>query len=384
MRPAVTTIVSCLTILGAVTCAPAAPSPTATKPTEAQATAPPVAKPGSARSSPPGYLVVPSHDEIVQKARQEGELRALMSLEKETLKAVREGFTKQYPFVKFELQEISGDQAEKFVLELEAGAVRDWDSIHLTPELYPKYLPHLEKYDLLGMAEQGVLKINPRMVDPRNRNAIAFASAIAGFTYNKRSLSSEQTPRSWEEFLKPEFKGRKFIADIEPSNLASLWPLKGEQWMVDYARKLAQQEPVWARGDTRALTALAAGEYALHFASNYHSAMQVKARAPDTVEVVVPDPVPVRLGEAAGILKGAKHPHAALLLYEFMAGPEGQRILDEVELFKGSIYVPGSKLEQVVRGKQLSVMDWEHMDKRGTYTQRIVSEWGFPKAEIAR
>ena len=390
-----------------VACAPAAPSPTVAPakpaaPTTAEAK-PEAAKPAApapAKEQPAkpagagldrarqeaearGYKFVASHDEIVEKARQEGALRSLASLDKETIKVAKEGFSRQYPFIKFDLQEITGTEAERFVLEIKAGtATEKWDSSHLTPEIYPEYLPYLEKYDLLAMAEQGVLKIPPKMVDPANRNVLAAGTALAAFTYNKKLLAADKAPRAWEDFLKPEFKDKKFVVDIEPSNLASLWPLKGEQWVLDYARKIGAQEPVWARGDTRVLTALGGGEYALHFASNYHSAVRARDKAPDVVEIVVPDPVPVRLAETEGILKGAKNPHAAMLWLEYLASPEGQKLLDDIEPMKSSIYIPGGKVEQAVKGKTVSLLDWKDLQKRGDYVQAITKEWGFPKSEV--
>jgi hypothetical protein len=37
----------------------------------------------------------------------------------------------------------------------------------MAPERYPEYLPYLKKFDILAMAEQGVLAIEPKMVDPK-------------------------------------------------------------------------------------------------------------------------------------------------------------------------------------------------------------------------
>ncbi len=52
-------------------------------------------------------------------------------------------------------------------------------------------------------------------------------------------------------------------------------PLMGLDWVLEYCRKLVAQQPIWVRGQTRALASLAAGEYALYAAVNYHSTMGV-------------------------------------------------------------------------------------------------------------
>lgn len=365
----------------AAACAPATSAPAA--PSGGPQGAAPAATLEQARADAKarGLLFAASHDEIVAKAKEEGQLRVLLSMEKEAIQAVKDGFGKLYPFIKLEAKETSGSEAQRFLLELQTGTATGWDSIHIAEELYRDHLPHLEKIDLLGMAQQKVLNITPKMVDPNNRSIMAAGSAIAGFSYNKKLLSPEKAPKRWEDFLAPELKGRKFIVDIEPTNLATLWPLKGEEWVLDYAKKLLAQQPIWARGESRAITAMAAGEYMLHFASNYHSSMRVKGRVPDAIDVTVLDPVPVRLAEYMAVAKGAKHPYSSLLLYEFLAGPEGQRILDELGPLQSSIYAPGSKLEQAIKGKQVSVMDWDHIDKLAGYMQKIVAAWGFPKAE---
>jgi hypothetical protein len=65
---------------------------------------------------------------------------------------------------------------------------------------------------------------------------------------------------------------------------------------------------------------------------------------------------------------------------EFQASPEGQKILDDVDL-AASIFSPGSVHEQITRGKQVSVLAWEHYPKMGKYEEDIVKAFGFPRAE---
>jgi hypothetical protein len=62
-----------------------------------------------------------------------------------------------------------------------------------------------------------------------------------------------------------------------------------------------------------------------------------------------------------------------------VAGPEGQKILDDTQM-KSSIYSSGFKLEPLVRGKKISVMDWTHMEKQASYEDEIFAAYGFPKA----
>jgi len=330
-----------------------------------------------------GLTFAMTHDEIVAKAKEEGSLRGLLSFGKEVQKPVIDGFTKLYPFLKLELQETTGSDAQRFLLELQGGTdnAKSWDMTNISSELYKDVIPFIAPYDVLGMSQQKVLAIDPRMVDPGSRSAFAAGSATGGFAYNKKLISADKLPKTWEDFLKPEFQGKKFWTDIEPTNFASLVPLWGEAKTIDFAKKILAQQPVWVRGDTKTLTAMAAGEYQMSFMSNYHSAKRAEALAPDSLGVVVLDPAPVRLAQFMGILKTAKHPYASLLLMEWMAGPDGQKILDDLGPFQSSVYATGSKVNLATQGKQISVIGWDNVDKLAGWQSKIVEAWGFPKAQ---
>jgi ABC-type Fe3+ transport system substrate-binding protein len=330
-----------------------------------------------------GMAFAGTHDEIVAKAKDEGSLRALLSFGKEVQTPIIAGFTKIYPFIKLEIQETTGSEAQRFLLELQAGTdnAKSWDITNISSELYKDVAPFVAPIDVLGMSQQKVLAIEPKMVDPGTRGAFAAGSATGGYAYNKKLLSADKLPKTWEDFLKPEFKGKKFWTDIEPTNFAGLVPLKGEAYVIDLAKKIAAQQPVWVRGDTKALTSMAAGEYQLSFASNYHSAQRALALAPDALGVVVLDPAPVRLAQLMGILKTAKHPYSALLLFEWFASPDGQKLLDDTGPYQSSVYATGSKVNQAVQGKQISVVGWAEVDKLAAWQNKIVEAWGFPKAE---
>jgi iron(III) transport system substrate-binding protein len=330
-----------------------------------------------------GMTFVTTHDEIVAKAKEEGSLRALLSFGKEVQKPIIDSFTKAYPFIKLEMQETTGSDAQRFLLELQGGTdnAKSWDVTNISSELYKQVAPFIAPYDVLGMSQQKVLAIDTRMVDPATRSAFAAGSATGGFAYNKKLISADKLPKTWEDFAKPEFQGKKFWTDIEPTNFASLVPLMGEQAVIDLAKKIAAQQPVWVRGDTKTLTAMAAGEYQLSFASNYHSAFRAQALAPDALGIVVLDPAPVRLAQLMGILKTAKHPYASLLLMEWFAGPDGQKILDDTGPVQSSVFAAGSKVNQVTAGKKLSVVGWAELDKLAGWQNKIVEAWGFPKAQ---
>ncbi len=323
-----------------------------------------------------------SHDEIVAQAKKEGSLRALLGFDRATIKAMQAGFGKRYPFLTTRFEEFTGtDVAQRYLLELKSGKGSDWDITHVAGELQDEYLPYLEKIDLLGLARSKILGIEPKMVSPTDHNIVALSSTVDLVAYNKRLVSADKLPRTWEDFLKPEYGGRKFLADVKANSVAGLVPAKGLEWVESFARKVAAQQPVWVRGHTRYLNAMQAGEYGLFLGAYYHTVMRLKQRGALDLEVLLLEPVPVRLTESHAITRGSRRAHSALLFFEYVAGAEGQKILYDVEPFKSSIYAAGSKIEELTRGRKTSVIDWDHLGKQQDYMERIIAAYGFPREE---
>jgi|GraSoiStandDraft_41_1057321.scaffolds.fasta_scaffold444792_2 iron(III) transport system substrate-binding protein len=330
-----------------------------------------------------GYVFFTNRDEIVSKAKNEGKLGVLTSLEG-SRKATTEAFRKRYPFIDLHTEILTGaDAVQRFFLEVKAGRATAWDITATHTDFYSAWLPHLWKVDILGMAEHGVLDIPHQMIDPKNRNVIALLSQFAVVPYNKNLVSPAQLPKSWEDMLKPEWKGRKFAIDIHPQEISWLVPAWGLEKTLDYARKLAAQQPIWVRGGTRTLASLAAGEVALFlFGPNFGSVTRAQRKDPlGVIQFTVLEPVPAGIRIEKAVLATSRNPHAALLWLEFMAGPEGQKLIDQYEPLVASFYSKGSAAEQALRGKKVSVVSWEQNEKMEQWKAKLTEAFGFPKAE---
>ena len=334
-----------------------------------------------------GYVFFTSRDEIISKAKKEAKIRALTGAGLEgSLPPTTEAFKKKYPSIDLLAQYVGGtDASQKLLLEVKAGAAKDWDIVRAATDAYGEWLPHLWKVDILGMAEHGVLDIPLQMIDPKNRNVVALASRFSVVVYNKNLVPPAQVPKSWEDMLKPEYKGKKFAADIHPTEVAGLVPGWGLEKTLDYARKIAAQEPIWFRASAaRPLTALGAGEIPiLLFGANYGSAVRAQRKDPlGVIQYTALEPVPVRITVEEAILATSKNPHAALLWLEFMASAEAQSLIDKHEPLVGSVHRKGSAVEQALRGKKLSVVSWEDHERSQQWIGKLTEAYGFPRAEM--
>jgi iron(III) transport system substrate-binding protein len=334
-----------------------------------------------------GFLFISDRAEIVAKAQKEGRLRVISSMEGETAKASMAAFKKRYPFIDLNVQVRTGSEsAQQLVLQVKSGvAAKEWDVVSTSSDHVNDYVPHLWKIDLQGMAEQGVLQIPHQMVDSTQRNIVAFHSRFQVIAYNRELVPAAQVPKAWEDLLKPEFKGRKMSLDIRPGGITTLIPAWGLEKTMDFARRLAAQEPIWVRGDPRALTGMLGGEIPMMVAANFHDLKRAQKKDPRGVlQYVILEPVPFRLALAQSILSTAQHPHAALLWFDWLATVEAQKIADEHEPMASVVYVRGSAVEQELRGKKLSAVPWQSYQNLQPWAGKIFEAYGFPKAEAKR
>ena len=331
-----------------------------------------------------GYIFATSHDEIVARARKEGRMRAVSFLSDKMLDAMVRAFRAKYPFLDVHVEEQGGsvEAAQRFLLEIKAGMAKSWDANYLWTELYDEYLPHQKKFDILGMAQHKVLNIPPPMVDPVHRHVVALSSNLHVLVYNNKLIPPEKVPVKWEDLLQPAFKGKKFASDIRPVGVAALVPAWGLEKTLDFARKIAAQQPVWGRGHTALISSVQSGEIPMFMGTNFGAVK--RAQTKDRAKVLgyrFLEPVVGRLHLTDGVLASARNPYAALLWLEFQADPDGQKLLDEHWPFGASVLLPDSVQAQETKGKTLSLVDWNHYTKLDEYTSKIVGAYGFPKAE---
>ena len=329
-----------------------------------------------------GYTFITNRDEILAKAKKEGRVRVLSSLDPDSFKPMVESFKKKYPSIDIRIDDLTGTEAyQRFLLELKAGTAKDFDTAEASSDFYNESATHALKFDILGMAEHGVLTINPKMVDPNYRNMVSVATTACAIAYNKDRLPPEKAPQKWEDFLKPEFKGRKFVADIRPQCMAAMIAGMGEEWVLNYARKIKDQEPVWVRGNARVMTAIAIGDQTIHQMTFWNSCLRESRKNPiKSLECKIVEPVPVYMRETQYVINASPHPYAGLLLIEHMASPEGQKVIDDYEPVKSNLY-SGGEITKLVKGKKVIINDYKTFQNTPQWMKMVIEAYGFPRED---
>jgi ABC-type Fe3+ transport system substrate-binding protein len=316
-----------------------------------------------------------SMDSILQGARREGKLSWASNLVDEEVVALNKAFQKEFPFMKsVEYARMRGpEENERFLSEMQAG-VFTHDMVHVGSDLIPRF------QSLGFLVEQidwsGLFKIDPRMVHPR-RFGVAVANTLGGIMYSKTKVPKEHIPKTWEDCTNPFFSG-KMATEVRPQQFTELATAKGEEWAVEYAKKIAANKPRWMSSGTAALTLMVAGEILMLCPTSYGTWYRQASRNPNfSVGWVFPEGT--ILGDRSLLLspmKGAANPNAAILFVGWVAS-KGLPILDTG---RESLFHPDTKLGKQLKGRPVKVEDWDTVDKAERISKRIVEVWGFPKA----
>jgi iron(III) transport system substrate-binding protein len=261
-------------------------------------------------------------------ARAEGKVTWYTSLAGESYKAMAKAFENKYPGVSVEPYRVSGSdmttrmyeesKAKRYIADAvettEGNLMFMRDAFLLRPYHSPRFASYPE--DAKEKGERGLYFW-----------AIARESYI-GFAYNKKLLSRNAVPKNYEGLLHPELKGRMGLSVSDPSYkvIGAMLKTKGQE----FVKKLKAQEIALHTIIPPALLDLIASGEVLASPAIFrnHTLNAIAKGAP--VDWVPMDLVPTNVGGAA-IAVQPPHPHGALLLADYLLGPEGQAVLQKFE-----------------------------------------------------
>jgi ABC-type Fe3+ transport system substrate-binding protein len=328
-----------------------------------------------------GFVSYVSHDELVKAAKAEsGTLQVTFAQSQAGVDEIVKLFTATYG-IKAVGQEV-GKSDSRMLLEVKAG-IHKSDVMSMEEELgLANYYPHLYKMDFLGMAEKKVIDMPVKMVNPRQPNAVAIGSMLSAVSYNAKVLPPDLVPKSYEDLLNPKLKNGQIWVDVsQAAGLAALFVVWGKDKLIDYTTKLGEQKPVWTTGNTRSLSAMAAGEYAIGSVNHYHTIIRMREqRKAPHVQALLLEPVPVRLNNVLAVNGATKMPASATLFIEFLASDKVQQMFDIEGPIKASVFNPGSLSNKLVEGKQIAFVGWDDIDQIEPMQKRIFESWKFPVA----
>jgi iron(III) transport system substrate-binding protein len=255
-------------------------------------------------------------------ARKEGEI--LLYTTGTQIAPLMKRFEQKYPFIKLKFFRAgSSEVAQRVTLEYKANFFAV-DAFELGSDglLVPRAQGILQPFTSPEMAAYPADAIDVQ------RLWVSARESYGGLSYNTKLVPPDQAPKTWADLLKPQYKGK--MAFPGSTTTSAEWTgILLLSYGEDFLRKLATQDIRVYKLTARALQNLvSSGEVAIAArASNAHVAEDRRKGAP--VAWVAPGPVAVT-STVAAVAARPPHPHAAMLMVDFLISEEGQRMYQEI------------------------------------------------------
>jgi iron(III) transport system substrate-binding protein len=154
-----------------------------------------------------------------------------------------------------------------------------------------------------------------------------------GFATNTDWLAANpdaQAPTSWDDLLKPEFTGQVMVAHPSSSGtsytaLATVLQLRGEEAGWEYLQDYAGQMSQFTKSGAAPAKFVGQGEAAVAIVFSHDIVNEIENNKLPLVLTFPEEGTGYEIGGMA-ILKGAKHPQAARLWYDWALTPEAQAL----------------------------------------------------------
>jgi iron(III) transport system substrate-binding protein len=191
--------------------------------------------------------------------------------------------------------------------------------------------------------------------------------SFIGVGFNPNLIAAAALPKNFDGLLNPQLKGKMGFTTSETGvrMMGAILKFKGEA----FAKKLQSQDISLYSVSGRAIADMAiSGEVPISPSIFRDHALESKLKGAPIAWVPM-EAVPTNAG-ATSIIYQAPHPHAAVLMADFILSPEGQKILEDLQF--GS----PSKDFGFMRWYPEAGLNTDQYDKEATRWQKVLREIG--------
>jgi iron(III) transport system substrate-binding protein len=325
------------------------------------------AKKSSTLSELVAYTGADREQILVGGAKAEGKVVWYTSLAGSSYKELAQGFEKKYPGIKVDVyRAASNELMAKITAEANA---RQYlvDTIETTLPL----LKSLREDGLLAVYQSPHLAKYPARAKENAGNGLYYwgvnRESFIGVGFNPNLITASAVPKNFDGLLNPQLKGKMGMTTSETGvrMMGAMLKFKGEE----FVRKLKAQDISLQSISGRAMADMAiSGEVPISPSIFRDHAMESKLKGAP-INWVPMEAVPTNAG-ATAIIYQAPHPHAAVLMADFILSPEGQKILEDLQ-FGSPAKDFGFKRWYPEAG-----LNTEQYDKEATKWQKVLRELG--------
>lgn len=257
------------------------------------------------------------------------ELNMLCTPQEEWCQGMKQEFEKKYNITVNYVRMSSGEALARVQAEKDNPSFDIWWGGPADSFIAAKAAGVLEPYNSPNYANL----INPEIAkDPDNTWSGIYMGSL-GFATNTNWLKEHpesKAPTSWDDLLKPEFKGQIMVAHPSTSGtsytaLATILQIRGEKGGWEYIQKYAGQIAQYTKSGAAPAKFVAQGEAAVAIVFSHDTVNEIENNKAPLVLTFPKEGTGYEIG-AQAILKGAKHMDAAKAWYDWALTAETQSL----------------------------------------------------------
>lgn len=258
--------------------------------------------------------------EVKERAEAEGKLMFYASFNAADSKTLIDGFKQLYPKIDAAFYRSTDAALMERILTENRGGQNLWDVVMATNF----YGHNLKKRGMLAPYDSPERKyFRDGYKDPQATWTSIYTN-YAAFGYNTRGVPKANVPKSYNDLLKPEWKGHIGMDSKPYEWFGTMLRALGDEKGPAFMRELARQATLRA-GRTLVAQLVAAGEFKGALTGYSQTFEQLKpAGAP--VDWLYLNPAYANI-HPTGIAAKAPHPNAARLFMDFVLSKRGQELI---------------------------------------------------------
>lgn len=283
---------------------------------------------------------------LIEGAKKEGSLLLYTAMPRIYLSQLTEPFEKKYG-IKVNVWQATGETILQKVINEARGGSPVVDVIHSISPM----MEALQRENVLQEIHSPVHKALIPSAVPAHRKYASTLQYVFVQAYNTSKVKKEDLPKTYEDLLAPKWKDKLGIEASDHEWMASVIKDMGDAKGVQFFKDLVANNSLSVRkGHTLLTNLVVSGEVPLALTVYQYSVEQLKKKnAPIDWFVIEPA---VSILSGMGVANKAPHPHAAILYYDYMLGPEAQSVLAKLG------YVPtNTEIESPLKGVKLKFLD---------------------------
>ena len=303
----------------------------------------------------------------IEAAKKEGKAVAYGSLESDNMDAVVQGFQKQTGITVDYWRASATKVMDRAMSEFRAGkTLADVIVINDNPLRLMQQQNYFQKYVSPTSKEFPKEAVDP-VLGPRYRNV------IIGIVYNKSVLKPADAPKSLEDLVKPQYKGKIVMPDPTQHTtttqwVASLYKVMGKEKAEKFIRDLAAMKPILVESLLPAAERVSTGETPIAITYVKYAYIFGEKGAPlDYVRL----PKMMGDGHYIGLAAKAPHPNAAKAFIDYFLGSESMKTMAKMGEFvnRKGVHPPLPGADKIGFVQMDDLSEKEFAEKKKEYQQ---------------